>query len=346
MNKAYFETLPKDYFGNLYQKVSSSLTKGENVCLSVIPGFGEKTIFNFLSFNFRSDKLFDEIYVYDPELENENIIDFTKKLIFANNLKNKLLIIRFFEQIEDKPKTLEKLDSLRRKNPKYLTYLAISNQEALLYPSSHQALTTVFFSDIIYFLPFDTIQTASMINSLINYYGWNINLSVFDEIYHLSGGIPRIIKYLTKELYESHIPLSNKDKLILIPQISFQLKLLTIILITHNKKQAYLLGLTDGNYRLKSSLLKYYIKNFRSEMITRLYPQLSDTETKILSFFSENEGKIVSLDNLAALMKMSDDNFSLWAIYKVISRLKPKIKNNFNLKNVKGRGYVLTKVSL
>ena len=78
-------------------------------------------------------------------------------------------------------------------------------------------------------------------------------------------------------------------------------------------------------------------------MISNLYPQLGDTETKILSFFSEKESKIVTLDNLAHLMKMSDDDFSLWAIYKLISRLKVKVKNNFNIKNLKGRGYILSK---
>ena len=343
MNQAYFETLSKDYFGNLYQKVCSALTKGENVCISVIPGFGEKTIFNFLNFNFKNDKLFNEIYIYDPELENESIIDYTKKLESHKTSKTKLLIIRFFEQIEKKRETLEKLDNIRRKNPKSLTYLAVSNQEAFLNPSSHQALTTVFFSELIYFSPFDFAHTEKMVESLASYYGWKIEPSSYKEIYNLSGGIPRIIKYLTKELYESRIPLANKDKLTLIPQIGFQLRLMTRILITYDQKQIQLMGLIDEKYRLKSGLLKYFLKNFRSDMISNLYPQLGDTETKILSFFSEKESKIVTLDNLAHLMKMSDDDFSLWAIYKVISRLKPKIKNNFQIKNIKGRGYILSK---
>ena len=346
MNQAYFETLPKDYFGNLYQKVSNSLTKGENVCISIIPGFGEKTIFNFLNCNFKRDKLFNKINVYDPGLENDSIINFYKNLESGRASENKLLIIRFFEQIEDKNNILEKLDGLRRKNPKLLTFLAISNQEAYLYPSTHQAITTVFFSDLIYFQPFDLVQTEKMIKSLKTYYGWNIDTTQYRNIYSLSGGIPRIIKYLTKEFYESRIPLSNKDKLILIPQISFQLKLMTKILISHNEKQLFLLDLTDEGNKIRSSLLKHYIKNYRSEIISNLYPQLGALETKILSFFSENEGKIITLDNLATLMKMTDDNFSLWAIYKLISRLKPKIKNNYKINNIKGRGYILQKINL
>ena len=345
MNQAYFETLPKDYFGDLYQKVSSSLTKGENVCISVIPGFGEKTIFNFLTFNFRNDKLFDGIYVYDPELEAENLTDFCKKIESKKTAKNKLIIIRFFEQVDDKPHVLEKLDSIRRKNPKNLIYLVITNQEAYLNPSSHQAISTVFFSELKFIYPFNIGQTKKMIDSLKNYYGWKINPSIYREIYRLSGGVPRIIKYLTKELYESRIKLTDKDKLIQIPQIEFQLRFLTNILITLSQNRLQILGLIDEKSHLKSSLLKYYLKNYISEIITRLYPQLGNTETKVLSFFSENEGKIIGMDNIANLMKMSDDNFSLWAIYKVISRLKPKVKNNFEIKNIKGKGYMLKKIN-
>ena len=73
---------------------------------------------------------------------------------------------------------------------------------------------------------------------------------------------------------------------------------------------------------------------------------MGNAEAKVLSFIIENEDKVVSLDKLANLMKMTDANFSLWAIYKMISRLKPKVKNNFQIKNIKGRGYLLQKSSL
>ncbi len=346
MNKAYFETLPKDYFGGLYDKIAGQLTKGENVCISVIPGFGEKTIFNYLNYNLKKDKLFHQIFVFDPEIENNALTEFADGSIAKYSNKGNLLIVRFFEQIENKTKILEKLDSIRRKNPKHLVYLVISNQEAFVNPSSHQAATTVFFSELIYILPFDLVQTKKMIESLISYYGWRINQSSFNEIYKLSGGIPRLIKYLTKELYESRIPLTNKDRLISIPQVAFQLNFMAKILITYNRKHLILLGLTNEKHNLKSSLLKYYLRNFNSDIIAKLYPQLGETETKILSFFSENESQIVSLDNIADLMKMTDDSFSLYAIYKTISRLKPKIKNNFNIENIKGRGYRLIKVGV
>ena len=311
MQKAYFETLPKNYFGGFYEKVTSALIKGENVCVSVIPGFGEKTVFNFLNYNFLEDELFNRIFIYDPELESVTLTDFAKQIDANNSVDNNLLIVRFFERIENKPEVLEKLDSIRRKNPKKLVYLVISNQEAILYPQTHQALSTVFFSSLIHFGISDTFDIKKMIDSLVDYYGWRIDPKLFKDIEKLSGEIPRIIKYLVKESYESRIPLSDKNRLISIPQISFQLNFLTKILLTHDPRQINLLGLTDDKNKLKSELLKYYLKNFRSEMIAKLYPNLGDTECRILSFFSANQGEIVSLDKLANLMKMSDEDFSL-----------------------------------
>jgi len=43
---------------------------------------------------------------------------------------------------------------------------------------------------------------------------------------------------------------------------------------------------------------------------------------------------------------LSDEDFSLWAIYKLISRLKVKIKKYFEIINHKGNGYILQKIDL
>jgi len=40
-------------------------------------------------------------------------------------------------------------------------------------------------------------------------------------------------------------------------------------------------------------------------------------------------------------MEMSEEEYSLWAIYKIISRLRKKISGKYNLISVKGRGYKL-----
>ena len=341
MQISYHESLKKEYFGDLYKRVSNHLIKGGNVCVSGIKGFGRKTVLNFLYFNFVNDKIFNRIFIYDPELEDENIVNYTKNICVKSCSRGNLVIIRYFENIDEKPKILEKLDAIKRNISHKIVYLIFTDQEAVIHPSSHQAINSVFFSELIYLSPFTYKQTKNMIESMISYYGWKINPSCCLNIYKLSGGVPRLIKYLTKEVYESKLSLYDKSQLVLIPQIDFELRLMAKLVINCNASRLKLLGLTDKNGKLKSSLLKFYMAKFRSDIITTLYPFLGDNESRILSYFIENINQLVSLDKLADIMKMTDENFSLWAIYKIISRVKAKIKNNFSLKNIKGKGYLL-----
>jgi len=265
MNKAYHETLPKNYFGNLYEKVTSPLIKGENVCISVIPGLGVKTLFNFLHYNIAKSKIFDKTYVYDPEIEKINLVDFTKN-IASKNTKKKLIFVRFFEQIEFKNQVLEKLDSLRRKDPKNLVFLVLTDHGAVINFDDYQATSTIFFSDIIYFPPFDLNRTEAMVETLTSFYGWKIEKSLIKDIFKLSGGIPRLIKYLCKETYESRVPITNLEKFILVPQMNFQIDLVSKILIREPKNKTCLFGLTDEEGRIKSQLVKYYLKNYKSDV--------------------------------------------------------------------------------
>jgi len=341
MNVTYYKTLPKDYFDNLYTRVADKLTHNQNVCISVIRGGGARTIFNHLNNYLLEDKLFGEIKVFDPEIEDVNLTDFIKTLV--DTPRQRLVIIISFEQISDKQIVLTKLDSLRRRHPELLTFLAITDHNVITNPESYQTTSSIFFSDIIYVPPFNRIQTEKMINTLTYFYGWEIKPNIVDKIYNLSGGNPRLIKYFCKEVSESNYPISNFEKFILVPQINFQLNLISKLLITTPVSKLDLLGLTDKEGKIISQLVRYYLKNYKSDIINALYPALGNTEAKIASFLIESEGRVVSIDKIANLVKMTDDNFSLWAIYKMISRLKPKLKNNFKIHNIKGRGYLLTK---
>ncbi|OGM18589.1 hypothetical protein A2686_01700 [Candidatus Woesebacteria bacterium RIFCSPHIGHO2_01_FULL_38_10] len=343
MTQSYHEILGNDYFGNLYQKIIASLTRGENVCISVISGFGTKTLFNFLDFNIRKDRLFEQVLVFDPEIEKDNLVEFTRKAILKFPNKSRLIIVRFFEQSEHKRETLEKLDSLRRRTPKSLVFLVFTDHSAVTETGEYQAKSTIFFTGIYYMEPFSKLQCEKMIKSLNFFYGWHISEKSYEKIFNLSGGIPRLVKYICKEIYESKTPIDNLEKFINSPQISFQLELLTKLLIKLSKENLERLGLTE-NGKIKSKILKIYFQNYQNEIVVQIFSNLSKKESKILTFFLENLSTVISIDKIADLIEMADEDFSLWAIYKTISRLKVKVKKHFNIKNFKGQGYLLQKI--
>ncbi len=341
MNKAYHEILPQDYFDNLFEKVKNYVSKGECVLISVMYGLGNKTAFNFLSYQFNKSKMFDKVLTYDPHVNTVNLIRFVKNTDLSQ--KN-LIIVRFFEEIKNKRFLLEKLDSLRRNNPNNLVILAITDYTGIINPMEYVAETKPFFTQRIYLGPFELEKTSAMIDTFEIFYGWKINANDIKTIYKMSGGIPRLIKYICKELIDEKADLSNLDNFLNISNL-FELEYLSKNIIKLKSSDLQKLGLTDSNGKIISRLLNRYFKSYKSRIIKELYPTLTDSESRIFTFLIENEGQIMDPDKIADLIKMTDDNFSYWAIYKLISRLKPKVKNNFRIRNMKGKGYFLEKLT-
>lgn len=343
MTLTYPETLSADYFGDLYPKILRTLTKRENVLISVIPGFGTKTIYNYLLNLISKNSVFENTVTYDPTLEKTNLQTFVENLS-KNKMKN-LLIIRFFEIFDNKSEVLEKLDSIKRLEPNALTFLVFTNHTSITHSKSYLANSTTFFTDRLYISPFDKKQSVKMIVTLEQFYGWKMTSTYCNQVYKLSGGIPRLIKYICKEVSEDGTDLTNYQKFLNNIAISFQLELLTKLIIHHSKEELKQLGLMNDDGKIASQLLATYFKSYKDKIVEDLYPNLSDKEVKILSYLLGSDGKIITLDKIADLMKLTDDTFSLWAIYKMISRLKPKVKNNFEIKNIKGRGYQIKRLT-
>jgi len=345
MRQAYYKTLPIDYFDNLYLKVSKELTHGHNVCISVIRGGGARTIFNFLNYHIQQNTLFDTVHIYDPEIDKIYLLDWIRKLK-ENPLKQKLIIIRSFEKINEKQRTLEKIDSLITQTPGAFTILAITDHTAITNPNDYQSTSAIFFSSIIYIPPFNKSNSYTMVETLDKFYNWEINKDHYQKVFNLSGGLPRITKYVVKDIAEGFGDIGNEERFLKTAQIDFQLERLAKLLITLPTEKLKVLELLDSDGRLKSKLLKLYLGKYHSSTIRNLFPSLTTSELKTISYLLENQKRILSVDKIADILKMTDEKFSLWAIYKTISRLRPKIRKNFRLKSIKGKGYILERIIL
>ena len=275
MNQVYTDILPEDYFDNLFEKVSRTINRGENVCISVMYGQSNKTIYSFLHRLILQKKLFDKVLIHDPILTNNDPIEFTKKAVNKYKSSNKLIVFRFFEQTTNRRKMLEILKSIQDQNRHKIVYLAIADYSAILNPIEYTANTTVFFSDCIYVPPFTKEQTKSVIGTLKEYYGWKVNSKDYEQIFNLSGGIGRLIKYICKTISEEKISLKNTQYFINNMAISFELDYLTKILIRTPREKIKILQLIDENNHVKSSLLREYFRNYKVNTLNKIYPNLS-----------------------------------------------------------------------
>ncbi|OGM21074.1 hypothetical protein A2714_01950 [Candidatus Woesebacteria bacterium RIFCSPHIGHO2_01_FULL_38_9] len=345
MNKSYFELLPRDYFDGLYEKVMKDLKKGDNVCVSAIYGTGNRTFLN-LFFRFaEEDKIFDKIVYFDPQRNLDNLASFVKGVKTKNRFQKILVVIRLFEKISNKRDVLEKLNSLRQPEPERLTFLVLADHTVVTEPENYLAETATFFNSHIYIRPFNKKESIAMMEITNNFFGWKVNENLYDEIYELSGGIGRLLKYICKETSEGKLDFKRPEVFLEIPQINFQVEYLTRILFNYNNETLKKLGLLNEEEKIRSKLLYLYAKYYRPVLIKELFPTLSNLEQQVLGLLYELKGKCVSIDQIGDIFERLDREFSPWAIYKLISRLKPKVKNNFEILSIKGKGYYLRSVS-
>jgi hypothetical protein len=335
-------TLPRDYFDDLFEKVFASLKKDGNVCVAAVDGGGGKTFYNYFLKKASEKKFFRNISSYDPEVEKDNITTFVNENLKPNG--RTLFIFRYFQRENNKKGVLESLASIKYLHSGKVNYLVFTDQTLLTQPNSYIAQSTAFFLDRFYIQPFDFKKSSEMIKLNCDFYGWEVKPSIYRRIHELSGGIPRLNKYIAKVIAESPEGKVSQEKMLLNPNIYFQLDQYNKLLLELSKENLILIGLTDEKGKIKSALLKKYFENYQNDVLKSLLPRLSPFERRFLTFFYERKGEIVSIDKIGDLYEMAGREFSPWATYKLISRLRPKIKKFFKLESVKGQGYLLKSV--
>lgn len=339
-------------------KVISELEKGESVCIYGMPGVGRRYFTKQLEILLNEKKNLNKILYFEPACFENDPIKLIKdqlsvlvepnKKSFLENLKEYtknhkiIIIVGYLERVNNKRKFINFLVDIRllhQTNIAVLTtcdYSIISSPDEFLFRSEHIA-------DSFYRLElFDLRGTKRILVLLNDVYGWKVNLNLSGQIYRLSGGNASLIKYIAKAVdFFGEKIVYDFDQLTTYPPIKIRLEEFQQILLRQPMDVLLQMGLILDSGKPFSLLISKYFDNFKIEQLDTIYPGLTNLEKKILSFFIINKNKIINKDRIASWMKMSVDDYSLWAIYKTISRLKIKIKGNFTIFTVNGKGYIL-----
>ena len=340
MNKTYYQCLPKDYFNHLYARVSEKLLKGENVSVSAIRGCGLNTAINFLLRLFEEDKVFDKVLFFNGG-KDADIVEKVQSAM-EEQTQRILVVIRWFENVPNKSDLAEELSEIRQPHPEKLVFLISSDHTGIINPELYFAHSRIFVNASFRIDPFDKQSVFTMLKVTNDYYGWPITEKDYERIYELSGGIGRFLKRISKNMAERQMKLDDLESFQSNSSILFQLNYLTKLLMQLDTKQLQDLKLIDKDKKIRSELLRdYFVNRYTNELVEQVGGSLSRIEERIFSWLYENRGKVLSLDKVADLLEMSEEKFSLWVLYKQMSRLRGKLKGRFELENVKGRGYLL-----
>lgn len=335
---SYYDLLPETYFDPTYSAVIKSLLIGDNVLLVSPYGFGGKTFFNFF---LSRQKTTDRAII---SWSNNFPIKTFLKQIKKNHKQGKrqVVVMRQVEKVDDLPVLLEQLNNIRQPNPQNTSYLIITDHRGLTDINKYMAGFNTFFSSRYLLSAFDIEKTTENIRANCLFFGWPYLPQNDKKVFQLSGGIPRLIKHIYREVNESQIDFENPRDFFFSQSIGFQLNYLADLILKIDTHYLVKFGILDSAKKIKSGLLAMFFSDLQGKIAKDNFPELTRAEAQLFSLFFSNLGEIISIDRIANFLSISDDDFSLWAVYKLVARLKKKIKSKFNLVNLKGRGYLLS----
>lgn len=358
--KDIFDLLPKNHFGIAMDKTIQALVGGESVCVYCMPGGGMHYFLEMAQRILKEDYKEIETFSFEGNLYPTGLTKALKqslhqKLLFdprvdfcqqlKSYLKTKKIIILLGHAnviIEKQPKSLDFLHKLREIHPNNLAVLSNCDYSIIKDSQKYFSAGKTIFSNLIKIPPFDLAGTKKILEINREILGYKFSSSAVRKIHQLSGGNPSLIKYLGKCVDEmGKKVLSRLETLINYPSLKIKLNDINEVILSEPKEVLIQIGIINEKGQIFSPLVADYYKNYELENIEEIVPNLTPKEKKIFTFFLKNKGKIIDKDRIFMLMELSEEGYSLWAIYKTISRLKNKIKGRYQLKALKNQGYTL-----
>ena len=356
--KKIIEKLPLDHFGKLVSQVKIDLIQGQPVCITGMPGIGlnyflkkmeiilndngEKVVFlqtPLYPNNFK--QIIKKVLKKELRLETDN--DFFLALKKRLESQKVFFILSSLDSlILKQPTTIRFLLQLRNLNPSSFLFLTSAGPSLLTDYDRFLKLGEDLFYNVKIIPLFDLKGTKKILKNNKKNLGLSYPETTYSKIYELSKGNAAITKHLglAVDKFSPEI-LKNKKTLIQFPSLRVKVDEIAQTMLKEPLKTLKKINIVNQQGEVFSPLVKKYLEVYESTHIRKIFPNLTKKERKILTYFLANKGKVLNKDKLSFLIGMKANNFSLWTIYKSISRLRTKIKQHYRITNIKGIGYQL-----
>jgi len=355
INYSIISKLPKDHFGQLTDEVLHLLTNGECCVVYSLPGGGISYFSKQINFLLSKQFPYIKTINLSLELENNKVEVLNKELSKLSKIKNideinldeylrknKIIIILNEVDSPKYKKFYKYLNALRNINKDNLTILTVGYYTLFKYSNKYLKNACDVFHPLKRLNNFDLEGVKRIIKINNSHYGWNIPLSLTKKILFLSGGHPALVKYISNEVDTKGEKILNfKNKLVKSQPINFRLSEITKLITKLTIEEQFQIGILNNNGTLFSDLLVEYLKTNEIEGLDKLFPDLTKLDRKILTLFVRNSEKVINKDQLSIILEQTADSYSEWAIYKAVARVRKKIKDKYNIKTLKGRGWIM-----
>jgi len=343
-----------DRISNLYSKnildtALIYLMNEKSFCIYGLPGY-KMDIF--------TQKLLALINKKYPNIEiqsfnhvyNKNIIKIIKKSLdkkFKINEditikapKNEQLLIVINKIYFPNRKLFTFLDKIQKSNPKNVIIFTATDYKLL--KNKEKYIKFNIFKNKILVPNINLIGIKSLIKSYNEIYKLNIPIRYSKDILILSGGNYSLIHSICTEIFYKGIKILNYPKQLIKSQpLNSQLSKLANLIPQLNIEEQIEIGLLNNNGTLFSKLLSEFLKYHELKGLKILFPKLTKTDRKILTYFVQNPDQIIDKDQFALILDQLSSISSNWAIYKAVERVRDKIEDRYKIVTIKGKGWKL-----
>lgn len=354
-NSSIIERLPDNHFGEVGSKVMNNLLNGLCAVVYGIPGYGmdyfakhmiyriKKTNSKIYTIYLNLDLENDKKEVFDKEMKRIIETDHIDEINIGKFLSyNKIVVALTGVYNPNYPNFFRYIGAVRELNHNNFTVLTVANYT--VHKNSQEYLQNgrhIFFPSFL--IPnFDVEGVKRIIEINNEQYKWNTPLSLLKKIYFLSGGNPALVRNICMAVNAyGEKTLQNLKKLIKFESLGFRLAEIAELVTKLTIEEQIEIGLLNSNGTLFSGLLTEYLKESEIGVLDKIFPDLTRKDRKILGVFLQNPGIIIDKDQLSLILDQSVDTYSEWAIYKAIERVREKVKDKYQIKTLKGKGWRL-----
>lgn len=356
--RSIFELIPESQFGEVYRQVKADVYSGQSVCVYGMLGCGVQYFLRVMELHLKAEQSIRDVLFLrgtllrkNPEnvirkricmLQKTPLSDFDKALERYVPEKKLCVIFDGPQYVENPDSFFTFLKDIRKTNPSSISIVIGTYHH--IYGILHDVLLQVpgAISSFRRIGLYEEEVTRQILLRNNDFYKWSVPLELCGKIHELSGGNPRLTKYIGKAVDEMGPEILNDlDDLCKYPLLEVRLSEFANLLFEMDPASVAKLQIVNGNGRLFSPLFERFLLNFEIPHVDDLALGLSKKERRLFSFFYINRGRLVTKDQLEYMLGLVGDNYSLWAGYKAVERLKKKLEHRYLLRVIKGSGYVM-----
>jgi hypothetical protein len=297
----------------------------ENVSVFSMPYMGVSRVINYTAYLLKKEVDLNVIYL----THIGNPISLISDKLSAD--KFNLLIEPSYCKlsVEDQ----REIESLIMRNSHLLNIIVGGQASLISNIEENKYFNTKFLENIVILRPLDYDLTISLINSRMTLDKIEVPSSLLETIYELGGGHGGLTKQIV--LFFNKYKSLEISKLLLDPTIKIMCNAILSETKCYTDKVKADLGLFKAEGKYFAELLNVYKSELQEKRSS-----LTVKQAKLLSYLKSRMGETVSREEIEEML-FNENDYSMWGVYKFISRFREAISAEYDLINVYNQGYIL-----